>query len=377
MILRNIFLGILPTIQKTNLNIMDFKRTAIAEADFRATGNALGKKYILTPFSIPIPGDDNHKLEGVTCRPENNFTGYFYQEKHEKKKVVLHFTVGHLKGDILSLTSESRGHVSTAFVVGRAGTIYQLFSSAAWSYHLGRNALGGNGNQSKLSIGIEISNYGPLIKKGNNLETVYSKANRKDVYCTMDDTEQYIKLDKAFRGYKYYAAFTDEQYHNIILLLRYLTKSYEIPRTFVGKTERFSTTRASSADMEGIMSHVNFRTDKIDIGPAFDWERVISGVQAEIYSGNLLEDLVKRRAQEVEEAKVVVEAAKVELQTAETALAEAEEQLEMSTIGSRSVMMSSEEEVGETFPTSREIPKEYGEDGPEPFDIDKSPFYME
>jgi N-acetylmuramoyl-L-alanine amidase len=356
---------------------MDFNRVAKAEADFKATGNALGKKYILSPFSIAIPGDDHHKLEGVTCRPENGFTGYFYQEKHDKKKVVLHFTVGHLKGDILSLTSESRGHVSTAFVLGRDGTIYQLFSSAAWSYHLGRNALGGNGNQSKLSIGIEISNYGPLIKKGNNLETVYSKADRKDVYCTMDDTEQYIKLDKAFRGYRYYTAFTNEQYHNLILLLRYLTASYKIPRTFPNENELFETTRSSSADLEGIMSHVNFRTDKIDIGPAFDWERVMSGVQAEVYGGNPLEDLVKRREKDVVEAKTVVEKAQVGLQTAETALAEAKEQLEMSEVGSRSVVMRSEGEIDESFPTSRETPKEYGEDGPEPFDIDKSPFYTE
>jgi len=354
---------------------MDFKRVAKAEAEFKATGNALGKKYILSPFSIAIPGD-NHKLEGVTCRPENGFTGYFYKERHNKKKVVLHFTVGHLKGDILSLTSESRGHVSTAFVVGRDGTIYQLFSSAAWSYHLGRNALGGNGNQSKISIGIEISNYGPLIKKGNNLETVYSKANRKDVYCTMQDTEQYIKLDKAFRGYKYYTAYTDEQYHNIILLLRYLTASYKIPRKFPTEAGRFETKRANSADMAGIMSHVNFRTDKVDIGPAFDWERVIAGVEAEVYGGNPLEDLVKRKEKEVAEAKVAVEEAQAVLQTKEAELADAQDQLDMSEVSSRGAVMSSEEEINNTFPTSRDTPKVYGEDGPEPFEIDKSPFYM-
>lgn len=313
---------------------MDFKQIAIAEAEFKATGNALGKNYILTPFSIPIPGDDNHKLEGVTCRPENGFTGYFYDEKHDKKKVLLHFTVGHLKGDILSLTSESRGHVSTAFVLGRDGTIYQLFSSAAWSYHLGIGALGGNGNQSKISVAIEISNYGPLIKNGNNLETVYSKPDRRDVYCTVNDTDQYIKLDKSFRGYQYYTAFTNEQYHHLILLLRYLTASYKIPRTFPSEAERFETTRSASADLEGIMSHVNFRTDKIDIGPAFDWERVIAGVQAEVYGGNPLEDLVKRKEKEVEEAKAVVEEAQAELEIKETELAEAKEQLEMSKVHS-------------------------------------------
>ena len=143
-----------------------------------------------------------------------------------------------------------------------------------------------------------------IKKNGNNLETVYSKSNRRDVYCTMQDTEQYIRLDKSFRGYRYYTAFTNEQYHNLILLLRYLTASYDIPREFPNEADRFETKRSVSANMEGIMSHVNFRTDKIDIGPAFDWERVINGVQAEVYGGNPLEDLVKRAAKQVENGGV-------------------------------------------------------------------------
>lgn len=357
---------------------MDFKKVAIAEADFKATGNAPGKKYELTPFSIPIPGEDNLKLDGMTCRPKNGYTGYYYNEKHTKKKVVLHFTVGHLKGDIMSLSSESRGHVSTAFVVARDGTIYQLFSSAAWSYHLGRNARGGNGTQSKASIGIEMSNYGPLTKKGNELHTAYASSTRKDVYCTLEDTEQYVKLPKKYRGYQYFTAFTNEQYHSIIVLLRYLTNTYDIPRKFVGESGRFETSSANSANFNGITSHVNFRSDKVDIGPAFDWERVINGVTAEVYGGNPLEDAVKAAEKKVEAAKQGVEDAKAALANAEAALETAQNALEDSgEIASRGVSMvfSSEEEMDKDAVTSRDV-KTYGEDGPEPFDIDPSPFYV-
>lgn len=354
---------------------MNFKQVATAEADFKATGKALGKQYELIPFSIPVPGDDNLKLEGMTCRPKNGYKGYFYNEKHTKKKVVLHFTVGHLKGDILSLSSESRGHVSTAFVVARDGTTYQLFSSAAWSYHLGRNAKGGNGTQSKMSIGIEMSNYGPLIKKGSELHTVYASSTRKDVYCSIEDTEQYIKLPKKYRGYQYYTAFTNEQYHTIIVLLRYLTSTYDIPRKFVGEDSRFLTSSANSAQFNGITSHVNFRTDKIDIGPAFDWERVTNGVLAEVYGGNPLEDAVKAAEKKVAAAKESLETAKAALATAETELETAQNELEDSeVVVSRSVssIMSTEEAV---TAAPREV-DEYDEDGPEPFDIDRSPFYV-
>lgn len=352
---------------------MDFKKVAAAEADFKATGKALGKEFELKPFSIPIP-DEDITLDGMTCRPQNGFTGYFYNEKHPKKKIVLHFTVGHLKGDLLSLTSESRGHVSTAFVVARDGIVYQLFSSAAWSYHLGRNAQGGNGNQSKISIGIEISNYGPLTKKGNELHTAYSKANRKDVYCTLDDTDQYIKLPRSYRGYQYYTNYTNEQYHAIIVLLRYLTKTYDIPRKFVDEANRFKTTRSNSADFEGITSHVNFRSDKFDIGPAFDWERVIEGVTADTYGGNPLEDAVKKAEQQVAAAQQAVAEANAALVAAEAVLEAAQNALEDSEVVSRNAsILSSEDAMPEL--TSRGEIIEYGEDGPEPFDIDKSPFY--
>lgn len=356
---------------------MDYKQVAVTEADFKETGKAAGVQYELTPFSIPIPGDDNHTLDGVTCRPKNGFSGYYYDEKHTKEKVVLHFTVGHLKGDIYSLSNKSRGHVSTAFVLGRDGTIYQLFSSAAWSYHLGRNSLGGNGNQSKASIGIEISNYGPLTKKGNNLETAYSSSTRKDVYCTLDDTDQYIKLPKSYRGYQYYTAFTNEQYHSLILLLRYLTKTYKIPRKFVAEDSRFETTSAGSANFKGICSHVNFRKDKYDIGPAFDWDRVVAGVTAETYGGNLLEDAVKAAEAEVAAAKAAVEAAEAALTTAEAALVEAQDALDAADVTSRNAsIMVSENQVAGVFPEAEGTDKEYSADGPEPFDIDMSPFYV-
>jgi|AntRauTorckE5430_2_1112549.scaffolds.fasta_scaffold06736_2 N-acetyl-anhydromuramyl-L-alanine amidase AmpD len=356
---------------------MDFKAVAVAEADFKARGNAAGVDYELTPFSIPIPGDDNHKLDGITCRPKDGFSGYFYDEKFTKEKIVLHFTVGHLKGDIYSLSNKSRGHVSTAFVLGRSGMVFQLFSSAAWSYHLGRNSLGGNAVQSKISLGIEISNYGPLTKKGNNLETAYSSSTRKDVYCTLGDTDQYVKLPKSYRGYQYYTAFTNEQYHSLILLLRYLTATYQIPRQFVGEDSRFETTSAGSANFKGICSHVNFRKDKCDIGPAFDWDRVIAGVTAENYGGNPLEDDVKKAEAKVEEAKQAVQAANAALTTSEAELVAAQDALDAADVTSRDAsIIVSEDKIADVFPKAEGTDKEYSEDGPEPFDIDLTPFYV-
>ncbi len=85
---------------------------------------------------------------------------------------------------------------------------------------------------------------------------------------------------RATGGWDYFGAFTDAQYDSTIVLLRYLTARYGIPRAFLPTDARYET-KTDHAGFRGIVSHVNYRkTGKTDIGPAFDWDRVIGGVQA-------------------------------------------------------------------------------------------------
>lgn len=353
------------------------------EQQFIDTGVAARRRFKLNKFTLPINGEEL-KLEGYTVRPENNYEGYFYAQKFDKKRVVLHFTVGHLQGDIHSLTDPQRGHVSTAFVLGRTGTVFQLFSSYHWSYHLGRGALGGNGTGSKSSIGIEISNYGPLVKRGNNLETVYSQREGHDVYCSLDETDQYIKLDTPFRGYAYYARYTDAQYDSLIVLLRYLTARYDIPRAFLSEEERMETSLAN-ATFDGIISHVNSRTDKVDIGPAFDWNRVMEGVQAPVYP-------VPPAIQQVKALKAEIEALKAQLKTLETELIIAEQEAAdaAAMAASRSTVVDnspvaipkgrlvyfSEQGIDQDFPVKTR-PGDMGEEGYESEESSKESYYLE
>jgi N-acetylmuramoyl-L-alanine amidase len=297
---------------------MHNSKLAEKENAFKETGVAVGRNFKLTKFELPVKNEDLI-LHGYTVRPSDGFEGYYYPQKYVKKKIVLHFTIGHLQGDINSLTNPSRGHVSTSFVLGSDGTAYQLFSSYFWSYHLGPDAIGGNATNSKYSIGIEISNYGPLVKRGNNLETVYSKTEGHDVYCSLDEKDKYIVLDTPYRGYQYFAAFTDEQYENLIILLRYLTVTYDIPRQFIDEDKRYEASEAN-ANFSGIHSHANYRTDKADIGPAFDWARVIAGVTAETYQSNPLEKKVLGLEAKIAELKKQLKELQEELFVAQDAL---------------------------------------------------------
>lgn len=244
------------------------------EKSFDASGvDNSGKKHILIKKTIEIFGEDSF-MSYVDVRPSSGDESYFYKTKFHKDQIVLHFTMGYLKGDIAELTKKNR-HVSVPFVIGRNGTIYNLFHSYFWSYHLGKGAVGGNEPRSRASIGIEISNIGPLKKNGDNLVTAHRD---NGIYCSLAQTGFYE--EKFFRDYDYYATFTDKQYNSLIILLRYLTARYEIPRDFHGEDTRYVTSKAS-AHLKGIVSHVNYRaTGKTDIGPAFDWDRVINGVNA-------------------------------------------------------------------------------------------------
>lgn len=247
------------------------------ESDFFKTGrDSSGKEFNLTEMSVPIKGT-NEVMDYISCRTKNGDTSFYYEERNTKTQIVLHFTAGFLKGDVAALSTQNN-HVSTAFIIPRNGKILNMWSSAFWSYHLGSGAIGGNKAGCKRTIAIEISNIGYLKKIGNHLVTVYSD---KDDYCELDEDYYYTKLDTPFRGQEYYATFSDKQYNSLISLLRYLTAEYDIPRAFLPEDKRYITgTESELPNFKGITSHVNYRTSgKWDIGPAFDWERVINGVQ--------------------------------------------------------------------------------------------------
>lgn len=246
------------------------------EADFRAKGkDSDAKQHVLKPFRVTIPGT-TESFEVVDCKPQSGDDSFYYREATPKQRIALHYTAGYLKGDIAALTKKDN-HVSTPFVIARDGTIYNLWSSKYWSYHLGKGAAGGNTEMSKSSVGIELSNLGYLKPKGNDLTTYFGAS---DVYCSLDETQYYTKLPAPFRGYTHFASFTDAQYVSLVNLLRYLGKTYDIPMTFLPEPQRYDVYPAV-ASFKGITTHVNFQPEsygKWDLGPAFDWTRVITAV---------------------------------------------------------------------------------------------------
>jgi len=253
---------------------MNYKNIPAYEADFRAKGvDSDGKKFNLAPSKVTIPGTAD-TFEIVTAKLANGDESFFYKDTPAKERVVVHFTAGYLKGDMAALTKKDN-HVSTPFVVARDGTIYQLFASKFWSYHLGKGAQGGNSPMSKSGVAIEMSNVAYLREKNGTLVDPYGAP-----YCSTADTDAYQALSTPYRGYTRFATFTDAQYKSLTNLLRYLTATYKIPAEFLPEAQRYDVYPAV-ASFKGITTHVNYQPQsygKWDIGPAFDWSRVIGAL---------------------------------------------------------------------------------------------------
>lgn len=256
-----------------------------SERDTLAVQEELDHKYRFEPLAHEIPGDE-YKLEFLQVTKKDGDASYYFPEGHRnnspKDKIVLHFTAGQISGDFGALTRKDV-EISTAFLVGRDGAIYKLFDSPkAWSYHLGSGSMGGNTSMSSSSVGIEISNWGPLKEDGaGNLVTW----DHGYWFCTLDQADAYVKLSKPFRGARYFANITPHQYESVIILLRYLTKALNIEPNFLpaGKRQNTFASHAEAKAFKGICCHVNFRTSgKWDLPEeAFDWEQLIRGVTGE------------------------------------------------------------------------------------------------
>lgn len=247
------------------------------EADFFANSPGFDLSELTVPF--------NNKQESITftvCERSDGDESFYYKTVHAKKRILLHFTAGYLTGDVNTMMTKG-SHVSVPFVVARNGKILNLWTSKYWAYHLGPTASGGNQPMSASSVAIEISNIGPLIKVGNELHTIYSSkykpagAKEPQIYCLASQTEAYVA--ESYRGFAHFATFTDAQIESTIKLVRFLTGRYGIPREFLPESSRYEK-MPNPASFNGILSHVNFRADKSDIGPAFPWDRVIAGVKA-------------------------------------------------------------------------------------------------
>ena len=186
----------------------------------------------------------------------------YIKQKTEKSQIFIHFTAGRPSAkNCISGWNADESKIATAFIIdGDTGIPYQAFNPDFWGWHLGiKNT---NGRLDKSSVGIEICSFGPLKEKGGKFY-----AWPKD-FTTEVAKENVYTLDKDFRGFKHFFAYTEEQLVSLEKLICFLVERYNI-KVQSGFDESWFDYKEDviNKTLPGIWTHVNVRKDKTDSYP--------------------------------------------------------------------------------------------------------------
>lgn len=195
--------------------------------------------------------------------PENQYV----KEEHPKKQIYLHHTAGNSSGEnVFKFWATNKERIATCVSISGPGDvdglIVQGFSSKHWAFHLGLKESTFNRfgvpyqSLDKISIGIEICNWGHLTKKGNKF---FTYVNREL------PANQVIELETPFKGQKFFHNYSDAQLESTRKLLLLWKERYNIPLTY--KESIWDISKDALSGVPGVYTHNSVRTDKIDVYP--------------------------------------------------------------------------------------------------------------
>jgi N-acetyl-anhydromuramyl-L-alanine amidase AmpD len=198
--------------------------------------------------------------------PENQY----YKKEFKKTQIYLHHTAGNPDGKAVFRwwTQDKQGRIATCVSISgkgkntNDGEIIQGYSSKFWAYHLGVKskffaAMGLPYKElDKISIGVEICNWGQLTKRGDKFYNYVKGEVPANEVC---------ELEKPYKGYKYYHNYTDAQIESTKQLLLYWGKFYDIPLDY--NEDIWDLTPRAYKGEAGIFTHNSVRPDKVDIYP--------------------------------------------------------------------------------------------------------------
>jgi len=211
-------------------------------------------------------------IDSTTYRlPESSF----FRQRVPKDLIVLHATASSTARSVYETwKSPANARVATAYVIERNGRIYEMFPPDCWAYHLGMRVRNPGHYNDRRSIGIEIVNPGPLRPDPEGGDTLnWWPGNFRKAWCMASETDKFVQRE--FRGFKYYATYTPEQEQAVRQLTDWLCQRFGIPRVLPPVAQRGVCDPDSFCKFQGIATHHNFRPDKLDVGPAWNWDCLV------------------------------------------------------------------------------------------------------
>ncbi len=201
--------------------------------------------------------------------------GEYKDETARKNLIVLHHTAGADLESTFRWWVTDPKPIGTAYIIGRDGTILEIFPPEKWAFHLAvRNAPRTvRRSLERRSIGIELASAGWLLKRGEE----FYKFNR----LTSANRFKGKPYDhgRKWRGQRYFEAYTPRQIRATAILVDSLCSRFGIPREMPRHPSAY---KLSLATAKGIISHANVRVDKTDVHPGFNWKKfgTVAGLKA-------------------------------------------------------------------------------------------------
>lgn len=191
----------------------------------------------------------------------------YLKEESPKRQIYLHHTAGRSNGvNTFKYWASTPERVATCVAISGPGSvdgqIVQGFSSKFWAYHLGvkRSVFAAHGvpytNLDKISIGIEICNWGQLsFQDGKFYNYVGGEVPEAEV----------TELSKPFKGWKYFHKYSDAQIESTRQLLELWNQRYGIPLNY--SEDIWGVTKKALKGEPGVYTHNSVRSDKVDVYP--------------------------------------------------------------------------------------------------------------
>ncbi|MBN8545870.1 MAG: N-acetylmuramoyl-L-alanine amidase [Ignavibacteria bacterium] len=180
--------------------------------------------------------------------------GEFIREVFPKAQIVLHGTASSSATGVGDWWNLQKGAIATAFAIDKSGEVIELFPACYWAYHTGNGSAYDSRN-----IGIEIANEGYL-----------KEINGKFHWNAGSGWQEYkgevFDLKSTWRGFRYFAGFTEAQYEATAKLCAGLCCYFDIKPSVQDNFEY----SPSYLAYKGIVKHCNLYSGKLDVTPAFN-----------------------------------------------------------------------------------------------------------
>lgn len=185
----------------------------------------------------------DHKLKDVRFESTPNMGGVITPEY-----LVVHYTVTQALEGVVRAFKSPAHRASAHLVLGQDGELVQMvpFNCTAW--HAGKSEWAGRPGCNSFTIGVEIVNPGPLVKRGDEFFDVNNQRWNGDVVEA--------RHKNGVAKYDFWAAYSNPQLERLEEVGRALSDKY---------------------DLRGVVGHDDIAPRrKIDPGPAFPLERLRS-----------------------------------------------------------------------------------------------------